>query len=77
MATLTSTQFKRKAEARFKRANPGAADVVLTWGRAGTYKYADGSGTYRSAIATAAATGYRTRRVFASLDLATGALEVR
>lgn len=63
----TLPQFRKAAEASFKRANPDAADVTLHWERCRSIKWAIGGKGF-SGMAVAMADGYRTRTVMATYN---------
>ena len=62
----TQAQFKKKAVANFKKANPDAADVTVEWGCVSKkVKWHDGSYGWSGSFVAKAA-GYETKRVVAS-----------
>ncbi len=75
----TKTNFKKRAEASFKRANPEAKNVKFIWqGHIETFPNLGARGTsYLHAMAEVSADGYRTRKVHVTLDLETGSLMIR
>lgn len=74
---MTKAQFKAKAEAAFKRANPNI-DAQITWTFVGPIvRYPAGGGTFRNGLFHVEASGFRTRTMCATCDTASGSMTVR
>ena len=63
----TAAQFRSKAEAMFRAANPAAADLVVAWEwTSRLFPLAAGAGRGRTGRFRATAPGHRTRTLLAS-----------
>lgn len=65
-APSTLAQFRSHAVAGFKRANPEAGRITVTWERSRRFPMRDGSGIGFSGVFLVSANGYDRRRMYAS-----------
>lgn len=75
---MTKATFKAKAEAAFRRANPDATSVKITWTFVSDINpYRRGTGSFRSGHFHVENPGFRTRIMIVTCDTDTGAFTVR